>query len=254
MDKYYVSPILYIGTKLEQKDKNVVVRWDKNLPLPHHFIHDAFEGYLPKKMIDAIHALVSSNGIQLSLDRRVPDCCYPPITSCPNIDIRMYEGSLEKPYAFFAAFLHEMAHAIEMGMNPYKSNHGRQFQSILHRLLKDNIDIFPADLKPTVQKMIDIPLATRFSHEYEILHHVLYQWPCKPEKELVLDEIPIGATFKIQYNGWGTNNHYKKIEKSKSTWMCINDFTGKKRYIKGETIVWDVMMNNQNIDEELKSK
>lgn len=254
MDKYNVSPILYIGTKLEQKDKNIVVRWGNNLPLPHHLIHDAFEGYLPKKMIDAIYNLVNSKGIQLSLDCRWPSCCYPPITSCPNIDIRIYEGELEKPYAFFVTFLHEMAHAIEMGMNPYKSNHGRQFQGIPHRLLKDNIDIFSVDLKPTIQKMIDIPLATRYSSEYQQLHYVLSCWPYKPEKEEVLDEIPIGATFKIQYNGWGTKNHYKKIEKSKSTWMCINDFTRKKRYIKGETIVWDVMMNNQNIDEELKSK
>lgn len=81
MDKYYVSPILYIGTKLEQKDKNIVVRWGNNLPLPHQLVHDAFEGYLPKKMIDAIHNLVSSRGIQISLDHRYPSCCYPPITS-----------------------------------------------------------------------------------------------------------------------------------------------------------------------------
>ena len=238
MKDVYISPILNIRIKLSN-DSRIKER-RTNLQIPIDLVHVALEDYLPIKIRERIYGLLQWYGVFFSIDERGDSACVGDKRN-NRIEVRVYQWFLDTPIGFFHVFLHEMSHAIEFKSSPdFRSNHGKRFQEIYHQLLKENIDIYPEELRPVVQKMIDIPVTTRKSTLYEELEDVILDWPNKPEKYLTLDEIPNGSEFNIRYNGWGTGNYYIKREKSKSTWLCINDFTGKKRYIKGDTKVYNV--------------
>ena len=238
MKDVYISPILNIEIKLS--DDSRIKERRTNLQIPIDLVHVALEDYLPIKIRERIYGLLQRNGVLFSIDERGDHVCGGDKLN-NRIEIRMYQWTLDSPFGFFHIFLHEMSHAIEFrSSSDFRSNHGKRFQEIFHQLLKENIDVYPEELRPVVQKMIDIPITTRMSTLYEELGEVILRWPNKPEKYPTLDEIPIGSEFKIKYKGWGTGDFYIKREKRKSTWLCVNDFTGKKRYVKGDTKVYNV--------------
>lgn len=223
MKDVYISPILNIEIKLF--DDSRIKERRTNLQIPIDLVHAALEDYLPIKIREDLR--FTATEWYLFLNRRKRRFCIGDKRN-NRIEVRVYQWFLDTPIGFFQVFLHEMSHAIEFKSSPdFRSNHGKRFQEIYHQLLKENNDIYPEELRPVVQKMIDIPVTTRKSTLYEELEDVILDWPRKPEKYLTLDEIPIGSEFNIRYNGWGTGNYYIKREKSESTWLCINDFTGR---------------------------
>ena len=125
-------------------------------------------------------------------------------------------------YRFLLILIHELAH-----FNVYKKNirtkpHGSIWKNEFKKLLQPVLDkkIFPNQLQILIQHHMKNPKSS-FSYDSH-LEMELNKYDNNIKDYTYLEEVEIGNVFR------NNNKYYKKIEKRRKRYLCIEKDSGKK--------------------------
>ena len=132
-------------------------------------------------------------------------------------------NQIDNKYRFLLILIHELAH-----FNVYKKNirtnpHGRIWKNEFKKLLQPILDknLFPKVLQTLIKAHMKNPKSS-FSYDSH-LEMELNKYDNHDDNYTYLEDIEIGNIFR--YNN---DKLYKKIEKRRKRYLCIENDTGRK--------------------------
>lgn len=140
------------------------------------------------------------------------------------------------PFAFFFVFTHEVAHLKTFvqfdsrRINP----HGKEWKTIFGSLLLDSLHIYPDHLKPYILHHAKRPKAS-LGADINISKFVIND--LKPN-QAYLEDLDFGTLFSIG------NRVFKKENKQKLRYLCLELKSKKKYLINATTTVNKLQENN----------
>lgn len=158
----------------------------------------ALTKYLPTGSLVAVMKYINEYNVQLTITRKrqsiLGDYRAAYLGKGHRISIN---GDLNK-YVFLITLLHEIAHLITFVKYGNKVlSHGKEwkttFAHILHEFI--SLQIFPADIEHALHNTIKNPPAASCADAG--LFRVLYTHDTKKENVVLVEQLPIGATFTI---------------------------------------------------------
>jgi SprT protein len=122
-------------------------------------------------------------------------------------------GDLNR-YAFLITFVHEVAHLKVWLKHRNKVNpHGKEWQQIYARLLGMVINVFPNDIILALRQYMANPTAATCRDEH--LYKVLKKYDKPNQEQLLLEELPDNALFKVE-----DGRVFQKGEKLRKFFRC----------------------------------
>jgi len=140
------------------------------------------------------------------------------------------------PFAFFFVFTHEVAHLKTfVQFDSRKINpHGKEWKTIFGSLLLDSLHIYPDHLKPYILHHAKHPKAS-LGADVNISKFVIND--LKPN-QAYLEDLDFGTLFSIG------NRVFKKENKQKLRYLCLELKSKKKYLINATTTVNKLQENN----------
>ena len=135
------------------------------------------------------------------------------------------------PYAFLTTFLHELAHLKVYELHQNKVDpHGLEWKCHFAEILRDIVKScqLPSDIKHAYLYHAEIPRAS--SGADKRLLRTLRKYDLD-ENVLTVDLVPMEETFQLG------NKVFRKLEKRRTRWLCVEVHTEKKYLVHGLTQV-----------------
>ena len=183
----------------------------------------ALKAYLPEGAFEPVLALIHQYKVHLTVTKArksvLGDYRHPMMGANHKISVN---GNLNQ-YEFLITLLHELGHLL--CFEQYKNRveaHGKEWKQLYGFLLADFIqrDIFPTDIKKSLQKTVLNPAATANGETALLL--VLRRYDkVKKEGMAFLAHLPDGVLFETE-NG----KRFKKIKKRRIRIECVELATG----------------------------
>jgi hypothetical protein len=126
-------------------------------------------------------------------------------------------------HAFLITFVHEIAHLVNWEKNKNRvSPHGEEWKEEFKRLMQPffQLNIFPDDVSIALRNYMQNPAASSCSDLD--LQRVLKKYDSSGTG-ILLESIPLNSLFKS-----GKGKIYKKLEKQRTRFLCVEIETGKK--------------------------
>ena len=139
-----------------------------------------------------------------------------------NIDI-ITINHIENKYRFLLVLIHELAHFNVYRKHIRTTPHGKIWKNEFKKLLQPILDknIFPNDLQILIQAHMKNPKSS-FSYDSP-LEIELNKYDNDSYNYTYLEDIDIGNIFR-----YSNDKLYKKIEKRRKRYLCIENDSGKK--------------------------
>jgi len=139
-----------------------------------------------------------------------------------NIDI-ITINHIENKYRFLLVLIHELAHFNVHRKHIRTTPHGKIWKNEFKKLLQPILDknIFPNDLQILIQAHMKNPKSS-FSYDSP-LEIELNKYDNDSYNYTYLEDIDIGNIFR-----YSNDKLYKKIEKRRKRYLCIDNDSGKK--------------------------
>ena len=139
-----------------------------------------------------------------------------------NIDI-ITINHIENKYRFLLVLIHELAHFNVYRKHIRTTPHGKIWKNEFKKLLQPILDknIFPNDLQILIQAHMKNPKSS-FSYDSP-LEMELNKYDNDSYNYTYLEDIDIGNIFR-----YSNDKLYKKIEKRRKRYLCIENDSGKK--------------------------
>ncbi len=184
---------------------------------------NALNAYLPEGAFEPVVALIHQYKVHLTVTRArksvLGDYRHPFLGANHKISVN---GNLNK-YEFLITLLHELGHLL--CFEQYKNRveaHGKEWKYLYGILLAEFIqkDIFPPDIKKSLQKTVLNPAATANGETALLL--VLRKYNvAKKEGMAFVAQLPEGAVFETE-----KGKIFKKIKKRRIRIECVELATG----------------------------
>ena len=183
----------------------------------------ALKAYLPEVAFEPVLALIHQYKVHLTVTKArksvLGDYRHPIMGANHKISVN---GNLNQ-YEFLITLLHELGHLL--CFEQYKNRveaHGKEWKQLYGFLLADFIqrDIFPTDIKKSLQKTVLNPAATANGETALLL--VLRRYDkVKKEGMAFLAHLPDGVLFETE-----KGKRFKKIKKRRIRIECVELATG----------------------------
>ena len=183
----------------------------------------ALKAYLPEGAFEPVLALIHQYKVHLTVTKArksvLGDYRHPVMGANHKISVN---GNLNQ-YEFLITLLHELGHLL--CFEQYKNRveaHGKECKQVYGLLLADFIqrDIFPMDIKKSLQKTVLNPAATANGETALLL--VLRRYDkVKKEGMAFLAHLPDGVLFETE-----KGKRFKKIKKRRIRIECVELATG----------------------------
>jgi SprT protein len=183
----------------------------------------ALSAYLPDGAFEPVLALIHQYKVHLTVTKArksvLGDYRHPFLGANHKISVN---GNLNK-FEFLITLLHELGHLLcyEQYKNRVEA-HGKEWKYLYGTLLAEFIqkDIFPADIKKSLQKTVMNPAATANGETALLL--VLRKYDIvKKEGMAFVAQLPEGALFETE-----KGKLFKKIKKRRIRIECVEVATG----------------------------
>ncbi|MFN3529461.1 MAG: SprT-like domain-containing protein [Bacteroidia bacterium] len=188
---------------------------------------DSLAPYLPEAVVDFAANFLIEHRVQLTLSRnratKLGDYRHPWQGKGHRISVNQ---NLNR-YAFAVTLIHEFAHLLVW--EQYKGKvlpHGTEWKSCFAELMQPflNARVFPDELLPALQQYFHAPKASSCSDPG--LMRALSAYDQRPEHVKLLEEIPHDTVFATKQLRF-----FKKLEKRRSRYLCVEIKTGKQYLI-----------------------
>ena len=185
--------------------------------------------YLPEGSADYAHDILWKYGIQLRIKKpratKLGDYRPPQTGEAHRISINK---DLNK-YAFLVTFLHETAHLINFEKRGFKVQpHGlewkQEFQVVTKPMLHETI--LPNDVQGALQRYLKNPKASSCTDPF--LYKTLRNYDDRPDHMVLVESVPMQTLFKTK-----DGRVFKKLEKMRSRYRCVENQTGKIYLVPG---------------------
>jgi SprT protein len=185
--------------------------------------------YLPEGSADYAHDILWKYGIQLRIKKpratKLGDYRPPQPGEAHRISINK---DLNK-YAFLVTFLHETAHLINFEKRGFKVQpHGlewkQEFQVVTKPMLHETI--LPNDVQGALQRYLKNPKASSCTDPF--LFKTLRNYDDRPDHMVLVESVPMQTLFKTK-----DGRVFRKLEKMRSRYRCVEDQTGKIYLVPG---------------------
>lgn len=190
----------------------------KEMPL------NALEVYLPDNSYEAVAAYLNYYKVHLTIAKKrntlLGDYRHSVDTKHHHISVN---GNLNK-YAFLITLLHELAHLVTYEKHGNRVQaHGKEWKAIYGNILASFVDkkIFPADIEKELLDTLRNPGASTCSEEN--LQRVLYNYDTRKTGQVLLEQLPDGAFFKIK-----DGRIFKRGKKRTKRYTCEEIPSGKQ--------------------------
>ena len=183
----------------------------------------ALKAYLPEGAFEPVLALIHQYKVHLTVTKArksvLGDYRHPVMGANHKISVN---GNLNH-YEFLITLLHELGHLL--CFEQYKNRveaHGKEWKQLYGFLLADFIqrDIFPMDIKKSLQKTVLNPAATA-NGETPLLLVLRRYDKVKKEGMAFLAHLPDGVLFETE-----KGKRFKKIKKRRIRIECVELATG----------------------------
>ena len=183
----------------------------------------ALRAYLPEGALEPVLGLIHQYKVHLTVTKArksvLGDYRHPFMGANHKISVN---GNLNK-YEFLITLLHELGHLLcyEQFKNRVEA-HGKEWKHLYGTLLAEFIqkDIFPPDIKKSLQKTVMNPAATANGETALLL--VLRRYDTvKKEGMAFVAQLPEGALFETE-----KGKLFKKIKKRRIRIECVEVATG----------------------------
>ena len=183
----------------------------------------ALRAYLPEGALEPVLGLIHQYKVHLTVTKArksvLGDYRHPFMGANHKISVN---GNLNK-YEFLITLLHELGHLLcyEQFKNRVEA-HGKEWKHLYGTLLAEFIqkDIFPPDIKKSLQKTVMNPAATANGETALLL--VLRRYDTvKKEGMAFVAQLPEGALFETE-----KGKLFKKIKKRRIRIECVEIATG----------------------------
>lgn len=183
----------------------------------------ALSAYLPDGAFEPVLALIHQYKVHLTVTKArksvLGDYRHPFLGANHKISVN---GNLNQ-YEFLITLLHELGHLL--CYEQYKNRvdaHGKEWKYLYGTLLADFIqkDIFPPDIKKSLQKTVMNPAATANGETALLLILRKYD-TVKKEGMAFVAQLPEGALFETE-----KGKLFKKIKKRRIRIECVEVATG----------------------------
>lgn len=185
--------------------------------------------YLPEGSADYAHEMLWKYGIQLRISKpratKLGDY-RPPRPGEPH---RISVNRDLNKYAFLLTFLHETAHLINFEKRGHRvMPHGlewkQEFQQISMPIFEQNV--LPNDVRLALNRYLKNPKASSCTDP--VLFKTLRNYDDLPSHIVLVESIPMGTLFSLK-----DGRIFKKIEKLRSRYKCIEIKTGRTYFVPG---------------------
>jgi len=186
----------------------------------------ALSEYLPEETFLPVAEYLQQYKVHLTVTRERKSILGDYRNAYDNRNHRIsVNGNLNK-YSFLITLLHELAHLLTFEKYGNKvQSHGRQWKTLFGQLLARFIKtkIFPADIEKELLATLHNPGASSCAEEG--LMRVLRKYDLKNEGQMLVEEIPPHALFKMK-----DGRTFKKGERLRKRYRCEEVGT-KKVYL-----------------------
>ena len=198
-----------------------------------HPLH-ALKAYLPEGAFEPVIALIHQYKVHLTVTKArksvLGDYRHPIMVANHKISVN---GNLNQ-YEFLITLLHELGHLL--CFEQYKNRveaHGKEWKYLYGGLLANFIqrDIFPIDIKKSLQKTVLNPAATANGETSLLLVLRRYDTP-KKEGMAFVAHLPDGTIFETE-----KGKRFKKIKKRRIRIECVEIASGNVYSFSGLTEV-----------------
>lgn len=175
----------------------------------------ALKSYIPEISFDRIAALLQQYKVHLTItkERRSVLGDYRNAVHGKNHRISI-NGSLN-PYSFLLTLVHELAHLLTYEKFGNRiSPHGKEWKGIYSFLLKDFLEMFPADVQRAIQSSLHNPAASSCAEE-EVMR-ALKNYDAGKKGLKFLEQLEKGDLFKTH-----DGRIFKKGEKLRKRYRCV---------------------------------
>ena len=181
------------------------------------------KNYLPEGSFEEVSHYLLHYKVQLTVTRERQTVLGDYRNSYAGKNHRISVNGNLNPYAFLITLLHELAHLFTYERYGHKvMAHGQEWKNEFSKILAQFLSkkIFPADIEQTVAKSLHNPAASSCADT--ALLRVLHKYDKKKEGVLLIEALPMGATFKIK-----GGRVFIKEEKVRKRFKCKEVATGK---------------------------
>ena len=194
---------------------------------------------MPEGSADYAHELLWKYGIQLRIKKpratKLGDYRPPRPGEAHRISINK---DLNK-FAFLVTFLHETAHLINFEKHGFKVQpHGLEWKQEFQVVTKPMLDeaILPNDVQLALDRYLKNPKASSCTDPF--LFKTLRNYDNKLEHLVLVESIPMNTLFQTK-----DGRIFRKVEKMRSRYRCIEENTGKIYLVPGLMEV-EVVLNS----------
>jgi len=183
----------------------------------------ALAEYLPPRTFLAVAEYLQRYKVHLTISRERKSILGDYRNAHNNRTHRISVNGNLNTWSFLVTLLHELAHLLTFEKYANKvQSHGREWKALFGQLLAQFIHskVFPADIEKELLATLHNPGASSCAEES--LMRVLRRYDAKKEGQLLVEEIPAQALFKMK-----DGRIFKKGEKLRKRYRCQEVATGK---------------------------
>lgn len=183
----------------------------------------ALTKYLPAGTFDAIADYLQKYKVHLTITKERKSILGDYRNAHRNLNHRISVNGNLNPWSFLITLLHELAHLLTFEMYGNKvQSHGKEWKTLFGQLLAQFIKakVFPADIEKELLATLQNPGASSCAEES--LMRVLRRYDVKDDKQMLVEEIPAHALFKMK-----DGRVFKKGEKLRKRYRCEEVGTSK---------------------------